>query len=102
MGQLRGRGWQQLTGRANYRARGLALGIDLENNPELALQPGIRWKIAASFNATHGRKGKTVFQWADEGRTDMVTRIINGGHHGLKDRAMRTALALAALKRSMS
>ena len=95
--RFRGRGWQQLTGRANYRARGLALGIPLEDKPELALRPGYRWVIAASFNGTHKRSGKTVFQWADEGNTRMVTRIINGGYHGLADRGKRTALALAAL-----
>lgn len=95
--RFRGRGWIQLTGRANYRSRGLALGLDLEDNPELALQPGIRWKIAASFCDTHGRKGKSVFEWADEGRTDQVTRIINGGHHGLRERVNRTAVALATL-----
>ncbi len=93
----RGRGWQMLTGRANYRARGLAMGIDFERRPDLALRPGYRWVIAASFNGTQRRGGKTVFQWADEGNTKMVTRIINGGYHGYKDRVKRTALALAAL-----
>jgi len=100
--RYRGRGWQQLTGRANYRSRGLALGIDLEGNPDLAVGPGTRWKIAASFNSTQRRDGRTVFEWADRGDIYMVTRTINGGTHGLKDRTKRTALALAALKRSMS
>ncbi len=95
--RFRGRGWQQLTGRANYRARGLALGIPLEEYPDLALKPGYRWVIAASFNGTQRRGGKTVFQWADEGNTRMVTRIINGGYHGYEDRVERTARALAAL-----
>jgi putative chitinase len=95
--RFRGRGWQQLTGRANYRSRGLALGIDLEGNPDLALQPGIRWLIAASFNGSQRRGGKTVWEWADLGNLRMVTRTINGGTHGLEDRGIRTDRALNAL-----
>jgi hypothetical protein len=35
-----GRGYMQLTGRANYAAAGAALGLDLERHPELAEEPG--------------------------------------------------------------
>jgi predicted chitinase len=33
--RFRGRGYNQLTGRANYRANGLKIGYDLESNPDL-------------------------------------------------------------------
>lgn len=33
--KFRGRGYNQLTGRGNYRANGLKIGYDLENNPDL-------------------------------------------------------------------
>jgi putative chitinase len=41
----RGRGYVQLTGRANYAKAGNALGIDLLGNPDLALQPTIAAQI---------------------------------------------------------
>ena len=41
----RGRGLVQITGRANYAKAGLALGLDLVKQPDLALQPTIAAKI---------------------------------------------------------
>ena len=38
-------GYIQITGRANYRRYGKKLGIDLENNPELAEQPDIAARV---------------------------------------------------------
>ena len=40
-----GRGYVQLTGRANYRNAGAALGQPLEDHPELALEPDLAAKI---------------------------------------------------------
>ena len=40
-----GRGYVQLTGRANYRKAGAALGLPLEDRPDLALDPEIAARI---------------------------------------------------------
>ncbi len=96
--KYRGRGFLQLTGRANYRHFGKLVDLELEKWPELAKPAPGAWKIAAAYCANRSRGGKTVFEWADEGNVEMVTKIINGGRHGLEDRRQRTALALAALE----
>jgi len=96
--KYRGRGYLQLTGRANYKHFGKLVDLELEKWPELAKPAPGAWKIAAAYCANRTRGGKTVFEWADEGNVEMVTRIINGGHHGLEDRRERTALALAVLE----
>lgn len=49
-----GRGYIQLTGRANYRDMGERIGVDLENNPDLALKPVIAAKIMAAFFKDRG------------------------------------------------
>jgi len=95
--RYRGRGYLQLTGRSNYRRFGARIGIDLEAGPERAAEPEIAWLIAASYLATRSRSGKTALEWADANNVEMVTRIVNGGLHGLADRHQRTAAALSAL-----
>lgn len=47
--RYRGRGYIQLTGRANYRRYGEMIGVDLENNPDLALQPDIAARLAVAY-----------------------------------------------------
>ncbi|MCC4589557.1 peptidoglycan DD-metalloendopeptidase family protein [Xanthomonas campestris pv. cannae] len=44
-----GRGYMQLTGKAQYRAAGEALGLDLVNRPELASQPENASRIATWY-----------------------------------------------------
>jgi predicted chitinase len=47
--RYKGRGYIQLTGRSNYRYYGAKIGVDLENNPDLALRPDVAAKIAAAY-----------------------------------------------------
>lgn len=77
----RGRGPIQLTGRANYKACGLAIGQDLENMPEIALRPSIGSEIACWYWYSRALNDK-----ADNDDFEGITRAINGGLIGLEDR----------------
>ena len=52
--RYRGRGFIQLTGRANYREFGRLLGLDLEGNPAQAATPAVAFRIAAAFWKSRG------------------------------------------------
>lgn len=72
-----GRGYIQITGRANYRTYGQKLGVDLENNPELALDPEISAKILACYFKDIG-----VATAAKVGDWRKVRKLVNGGYNG--------------------
>lgn len=76
-----GRSYPQLTGRANYRKLGQRLGIDLEGNPDLALQPDIGARILA-VGMTEGLfTGKSLSDYLPGDRQPdwwNARRIING------------------------
>jgi putative chitinase len=76
-----GRGLMQITGRESYERYGKALGIDLAGNPDLATDPqytlaiaGEEW-VASKCN-----------EYADADDIKKVTKAINGGYIGLKER----------------
>lgn len=79
--KYRGRGYSQLTGKANYAAAGAALGLDLVNNPDLAADPQIAGRISAWYHQSRG-----LGQAARAGDVLAVTRGINGGTNGLAER----------------
>src|SRR5690606_11129687 len=79
--RYKGRGPIQLTGRANYREAGRALGLDLEGNPQQASSPEVGFRVAAWYWNSRG-----LNQHADAGNFREVTRRINGGYNGLADR----------------
>lgn len=94
--RYRGRGLIQLTGRANYRAAGTALGIPLESEPDRAAEPWTAALVAGWFwwNAGLNRE-------ADRGPAglDEITRRINGRRRlGFEDRRRRYEAARAALE----
>lgn len=81
--RYKGRGAIQLTGRANYRQVGQALGVDLENNPTLASDPSLAFLIAGYY--WNSRK---LNKFADSGIKgfNAITYRINGGYRGKADR----------------
>jgi predicted chitinase len=83
--RYKGRGFIQITGRANYTAAGKALGIDLVNHPELAERPDIATKVSIWYWNT--RVKPRVGNFAN---TKQVTKKVNGGVNGLQDRTKLT------------
>lgn len=88
--KYRGRGLIQTTGRANYTATGLALSLDLVNNPGLLALPENAAMSAGYFWESNG-----LNELADTGSVERVTRRVNGGVNGLHE---RMALHTAALQ----
>lgn len=79
--RYRGRGLIQITGRANYRDCGAALGVDLLASPELLESPELACRSAAWFWKSRG-----LNEIADKGDFKLVTKRINGGYNGYQDR----------------
>lgn len=80
--KYKGRGLIQVTGLANYRDCGVALGIDLVKNPELLEQPkyavesaGWYWELRKINNA------------CDADDIVKITKLVNGGTNHLDRRS---------------
>ena len=81
---FKGRGYIQLTGRANYRQAGAALGLELERAPDEAATANIAARIAAWYWRT--RKLNKYANVDSESNFKEVTLRINGGYRGLAER----------------
>lgn len=86
----RGGGFIQLTGRGNYRACGLALGVDLEAHPERIVEPRIAARSAGWFwrDVAHAHDTKNFAS---------ITRRINGGLNGMTERLRYLEAVLAEI-----
>lgn len=82
--RYKGRGPIQLTGRANYRNYGRALGIDFERHPDIVATPSIGMLVACKYWSDKGLNAL-----ADAGDINTITRRINGGLNGYDDRLRR-------------
>ena len=91
--KYKGRGGIGITGRANYLKCGIALGVDLINNPTLLSGIELACASAAWFWQTHG-----LNEHADKEEFLLITKIINGGTNGLADREDFYKRALKQLK----
>jgi putative chitinase len=83
--RFKGRGLIQLTGRANYRAFGEAVGQDLTSDAgacRVASEPALCVGAATWFWSRNGLNAL-----ADRDDLEAVTRRVNGGLNGLEDRA---------------
>lgn len=92
--RFHGRGYIQLTGRANYRTYGRRLGLPLQRRPTLALRAGVAARVLTDYFqqrkiAANARRG----QWRQ-------TRVkVNGGYNGWSTyRAAVSALLRASMR----
>jgi putative chitinase len=93
---FRGRGFVQLTGRANYTLFAHATGHDLVANPALACEPAIAAELLARFLAN---KQAAIRLALAAGNLAQARRLVNGGTNGL-DRftsAFQIGLSLLAV-----
>jgi putative chitinase len=79
--RYKGRGYIQLTGRYNYKRAGEALGLPLEQKPELVEKPEIAAQVAIWF-----WQNRVQPRVDDFGNTPQATKPINSGLKGLQDR----------------
>lgn len=73
----RGRGYVQVTGRANYGKAGLALGLDLLRNPDMALQPTVAAQILVRGCVEGWFTGKKLADYLP-GDYRGARRVVNG------------------------
>lgn len=83
--RYKGRGFIQITGRANYTQAAKDLGIDLVNHPELAEKPDVATKVSLWYWKTRVQPKISNFT-----NTKAVTKKVNGGVNGLQQRTKLT------------
>ncbi|MGD9581161.1 MAG: glycoside hydrolase family 19 protein [Vampirovibrionia bacterium] len=76
--RYKGRGYIQITGKANYELYGRLLGLDLINNPELLLVPKNGLLVSCEYWKQHD-----LNKYADDDDITKITKKINGGYNGL-------------------
>jgi hypothetical protein len=93
--RFRGRGYVQLTGRANYATYGARVRRDLVKNPELACEPAVAARLLALFLGDRERRIKEALLEED---FRGARRLVNGGSHGLErfTEACKIGFAVAA------
>jgi len=81
---FKGRGFVQLTGRANYTQFSgvLGLGSQLVDNPDLANDPVIAAQLLAAFLKSKEDKIRQALEASD---LATARKLVNGGSHGLAD-----------------
>lgn len=74
----RGRGFNQLTGRANYKKYGNIIGKDLVGNPDLVNEPKVAAEIAIAF-ATKGKPASSFPTFTDKTAAAEFFADVNAG-----------------------
>ena len=87
-----GRGWLQITGRANYREMGRRIGVDLEAAPDRAAEPAVALAAACSYWTA-----RNINAPCDAGRFLAATKLINSAALHYEDRVTWLRRAQAAV-----
>ena len=82
--KFRGRGYIQLTGRANYTLFGKAIGEDIVNNPDIV--SGKHALLSAAWFWSKNGLNKLADGGATDATVTSITKRVNGGTIGLADR----------------
>ncbi|MCL2533649.1 MAG: hypothetical protein FWE39_05740 [Nocardiaceae bacterium] len=90
--RYKGRGAIQVTGRSNYESVSNYLGIDFIAHPELMSTPQNAFDTAAWY-----WQSRNLNAVSDTGSIESVSRIVNGGTHGLPQRIDSFQRALTVL-----
>ena len=79
-GRYRGRGYVQMTWKANYQRAGQALGLDLVGQPDLALEPEVAYRILALGMKEGIFTLKKLSEYVAGEKVDYVNarRVVNG------------------------
>ena len=86
--KYKGRGFIQLTGKVNYKAFGEYIKVDLIANPDLV---ATKYPLTSAAWYFEVRKLWSIAeQGIDEETIKKITKLINGGTHGLADRISKT------------
>ena len=78
--KYRGRGWIQITGKANYQAAAPAAGADIVNQPDLAATAAVANRTAIHYFETR------VMNRTQANNIVQISRLVNGGNNGLAQR----------------
>ena len=93
--KFRGRGYIQLTGRNNYTSFSTFVGEDCVANPDLV---ATKYPLAS---AAFFFKSNSIWSICDQGANDAtvtrVTKVVNGGTHGLTERLQNFKTFMRAL-----
>lgn len=90
--RYKGCGCIMITGRANYAAASKGLGVDFVTHPKLLKEPQYAVQSACWWWTTHH-----LNQFADNGNFQGITKKIDGGYNGYRDRKMYYKWALLVL-----
>ena len=78
--RFKGRGYVQLTGRANYKTVGGQIGVDLAGDPDLGCDGATAGLILAQFLKNHEAAIRAALADDDLAK---ARKLVNGGSHGL-------------------
>lgn len=93
--RFKGRGFIQLTGRANYRKYGERIGVDLEADPQQANDPRIAAQLLSLFICDRETRIREALQAQDYAQ---ARKLVNGGRHGLERFQTAYTAILGALR----